>query len=202
MLALSGANTYSGNTTIAAGTLRLGANNVIPDGAGKGNVTLNGTLDMNGKNETINGLSGSGIVDDSVATGNVMLTVGGNDQNGTFSGVLQNTAGGLLSLTKTGLGTLTLSGINTHSGTNIINAGKLVGVVGGSAANSAVILNSATATLGISIPDNTLSWTYASLSNAAAGTLEFNFGSVTPSLSVASAHHHRESRISRPPLPP
>ena len=39
---------------------------VIPDGSGKGNVTVNGTLDMGGNSETINGLSGSGFVDNSV----------------------------------------------------------------------------------------------------------------------------------------
>jgi len=43
-LVLSRANTYSGDTVISAGTLRVAAGNVIPDGAGKGNVVVDGTL--------------------------------------------------------------------------------------------------------------------------------------------------------------
>ena len=56
------ANDYTGGTTVTAGTLKLGASGVIPDGAGKGNVSLSGTLELNGFSETINGLSGTGTV--------------------------------------------------------------------------------------------------------------------------------------------
>src|SRR5207244_13430778 len=59
-LTLSGANTYGGTTTVSAGTLQLGAADVIPDGAGKGNVSVTGTLDLNQFSETIKGLSGGG----------------------------------------------------------------------------------------------------------------------------------------------
>lgn len=59
---LGGANTYDGNTTIAAGTLKLISNTAIPDGAGKGNVIVNGTLDLGEFSETINSLAGSGSV--------------------------------------------------------------------------------------------------------------------------------------------
>ena len=97
---------------------------VIPDGAGKGNVTVNGTLDLNALSETINGLSGSGTVD-TEAGGTPTLTVGNNDASSTFSGLLKNTAG-TLSLTKTGAGTLTLSGPNTHSGGTTVSAGTLL----------------------------------------------------------------------------
>ena len=37
-LTLSGGNSYGGDTSVSAGTLSLGAANVIPNGAGKGNV--------------------------------------------------------------------------------------------------------------------------------------------------------------------
>ncbi|MGB7566868.1 MAG: autotransporter-associated beta strand repeat-containing protein, partial [Chitinivibrionales bacterium] len=46
-LNLNVVNTYSGNTTISAGTLQLGAANVIPNGANKGDVSVAGTLDLN-----------------------------------------------------------------------------------------------------------------------------------------------------------
>ena len=123
VLTLSGANTYSGATTISGGTLKLGASNVIPNGANTGNVTDNGTLDMGGFSDTINGLGGGGIVDNS-GGGTPTLTVGNNNASGTFSGVVQNTTG-TLGLTKIGTGDLTLSGNNTFSGVLTVQAGTL-----------------------------------------------------------------------------
>ncbi|MEY4388217.1 MAG: hypothetical protein RLY20_3500, partial [Verrucomicrobiota bacterium] len=117
----SGANGYSGDTVITTGTLQLGAANVIPDGSGKGNVTVNGTLDLNTFSDTINGLSGTGIID-TVAGGTPTLTVGNNNVSSTFSGVLRN-SGGTLSLTKTGSGTLTLTSSSSYTGTTTIGTG-------------------------------------------------------------------------------
>jgi autotransporter-associated beta strand protein len=133
---LSGANTYSGNTTVNAGTLQLGADGIIPDGTGKGNVSVAGTLDLNTHAETINGLSGAGTVD-TLAGGTPTLTVGGNDQTSTFSGVIKNTAG-TLALTKIGTGALTLSGMNTYSGNTIVSNGTLVIQVASLATNTTV----------------------------------------------------------------
>ena len=135
---LSAANTYSGNTTVSAGTLQLGANNAIPGGSDYGNVSLTGTLDMNGFSDTINGLSGSGTVDNRVA-GTPTLTLGGNDQSSSFNGAITDTAG-TLSLTKTGAGMLTLAGTNTYAGATTITNGTLkVGLTG--SANAVTIGN-------------------------------------------------------------
>ncbi len=123
-LVLAGNNTYSGDTRANVGVLRLGASNVIPDGSGKGDVTVASTLDLNTFSETINGLSGAGIID-TIAGGSPLLTVGNNNVSSTFSGVIQNTAGSL-ALTKTGSGILTLTGANTFTGTTVIGAGTLV----------------------------------------------------------------------------
>ncbi|MCX7003918.1 MAG: autotransporter-associated beta strand repeat-containing protein [bacterium] len=127
---LSGANTYSGATTVNAGTLKLGAAGVIPHGSGKGDVTVTDTtggdtLDLGGYAETINGLSGAGYVDNTVAGGPYTLTVGDNNADSSFSGAIKNTAG-TLALSKTGSGTLTLSGANTYRGQTIIKTGNLV----------------------------------------------------------------------------
>jgi autotransporter-associated beta strand protein len=137
-LTVSGANTYAGDTTVSAGTLKLGAAGVIPDGSGKGNVSITGTLDLSTFSETINGLSGAGTVD-TVAGGTPTLTAGNNDQSSTFSGIIKNTAG-TLALAKTGAGTLTLSGNNTYSGKTTIQNGtvsvsSLNKVSGGSASS-------------------------------------------------------------------
>ena len=81
-----------------------------------------GTLDVAGRTDTINGLSGAGTVDNS--TGSGALTVGDNNQSSTFSGAIKNTSGSL-ALTKTGTGTLTLSGANTYDASTTISAGVI-----------------------------------------------------------------------------
>ncbi|MEI7954815.1 MAG: autotransporter-associated beta strand repeat-containing protein [Verrucomicrobiota bacterium] len=120
-LTISGANTYAGTTTVSAGTLKIGSSVAIPSGAGKGNLALDGTLDLSTYGITINGLSGAGTVTTSAASA-VNLTVGSNDQTSTFSGVIQN-GSGTLALIKTGAGTLTLTGANTYTGLTTIYAG-------------------------------------------------------------------------------
>jgi autotransporter-associated beta strand protein len=88
-------------------------------------------------------------------------------------------------VTKVGSGTVTLGAVNTHSGPTTVTGGKLVGVVGGSCASSAVDVQSGR-TLGISIPDNTKQWTCANLTfDDSTTTSEFNFGAVTPSTTLA-----------------
>jgi autotransporter-associated beta strand protein len=161
-LVFSGNNTYSGNTTIAAGTLQLAASiAAIPFGASAGNVSIANAsfLDINGKNTTLNGLSGLGTVTSSTAS-SVTLTEGANDQTSTFGGVLQNGAG-TLALAKTGTGTLTLSGNNTFTGGVTLNAGIIK--IGNSGALNSTVPN-----------------TFAFGSNAATGTkLQLNGFSIT-----------------------
>ncbi|NBR25997.1 MAG: hypothetical protein EBU08_19895, partial [Micrococcales bacterium] len=70
-LTLSGANTYTGDTTISSGTLRLGTSGVISDSS---NLIVNGTFDMNGFSEAVASLSGSGIV-----TSSRVASVNGTD---------------------------------------------------------------------------------------------------------------------------
>jgi len=117
-------NSYADDTVVAAGTLALGAADQIPNGTGKGDVVLTGTLKLSGFSDTINGLSGTGTVDG--FSGTPILTVGdGNATGQTFSGVIKNTAG-TLSLTKIGIGTMTLSGANTYTGDTIVDNGSIV----------------------------------------------------------------------------
>ena len=140
----SSANDYTGNTTVTAGTLRLGASNVIPHGAGgvAGNVVVNGSLDLNGRSDSINGLSGSGILDNTAAAAST-LAVGNNSQTTTFSGIIQSTTGNI-NLIKTGNGTLTLTGANTFTGAVTINASTGILALG----NTAPLNNVTSITIG------------------------------------------------------
>jgi autotransporter-associated beta strand protein len=126
MLVLDQANTYTGNTVISNGTLKVATASAIPTGTSKGDVVVGGAgvLDVNSTSITINGLSGNGTVD-TVAGGNPTLTVGNNGASSTFSGTLQNSSGSL-ALTKTGNGTLTLSGAaSALTGQLQVNGGTL-----------------------------------------------------------------------------
>jgi len=137
-LKLSGANTYSGGTTINAGGIQLGQPNAIPAGS---SVTNNGTLDLNTFSDTINGLSGAGFVD-TVAGGTPTLTVGAGNASSTFSGVIKNTSGAL-ALAKIGGGVFVLSGANTYSGPTAITNGSLL-VNGSIGTNSLTVSSNAT----------------------------------------------------------
>jgi fibronectin-binding autotransporter adhesin len=119
-------NSYTGDTVINGGTLRLLDFDVIPHGAAKGNVVLNapGVFDMNGLLENVNGLSGDGTVDNVTSSDTPTLIVGNNNASSTFSGVIKNT-GGAIALTKVGTGRLILTSQNTYSGDTTVNGGVL-----------------------------------------------------------------------------
>ena len=116
LFTLSGANTYTGTTTMNAGTLRLGAANRLADTSA---VTVAGgaTFNLNNFAETVGSLAGAG----NVTLGTGTLTTGGNNTSTTYSGVMSGTGG----LTKAGTGTLTLSGANTYTGATNVNVGTL-----------------------------------------------------------------------------
>ena len=186
---LSNANPFSGTVQILNNSGALALNNVnavqnatLDNGtvAGTQSVTFNvaGTNTYN-----IGALHGA----DDLALGANSLSVGSKALATTFGGIISGTGG----LTKVGAASLTLSAANTHSGNTTINSGSLVGVVGGSCASSPVSVAATggnSATLGVSITDNTLQWTCPSLTVNNAGTssdLNFNFGIVAPSTTVA-----------------
>ncbi|MFZ4525886.1 MAG: autotransporter-associated beta strand repeat-containing protein, partial [Chlorobium sp.] len=124
-LTLSIANTYAGPTTINAGILSNGADEVIAD-ASAVTVGSGGKWDLANHNEKVGSIAGSGDIN----LGSGALTAG-NSSNTTYYGVLSGTGG----LTKVGAGTLTLSGPNTYSGNTVISAGTLeiggAGMLGG-----------------------------------------------------------------------
>nr|MDA3883901.1 autotransporter-associated beta strand repeat-containing protein [Bacteroidales bacterium] len=153
-LTLSGTNTYSGATTIGAGTLKLGAAGVIPDASA---VTITETLDVNSYSETIGSIAGAGTIDNTSGSGIYTLTCGGNNVSTTFSGILKNTSG-TLAFTKEGTGTLTLSGTNLYTGISNINNGILkIGSttsLGSIAAGTTILTGAALDLNGISYANN------------------------------------------------
>ena len=116
-LVLSGNNTWSGATTVSAGTLQLGA------ATGMTNATVltvnGGTFDLNGFSKTVTNLSGTG---GAIALGSGALTVNQTAAR-TYAGVISGTG----SLTKSGTSTLTLTGANSYSGGTTVSAGTLLG---------------------------------------------------------------------------
>jgi fibronectin-binding autotransporter adhesin len=154
--------------TSTAGSATLIANGGTVSGADGGSIVFfdtstGGTASVNVRN---NGSGTPGNLDISNHTGGVTigslegsgnaflgansLTVGGNNANKTFSGVIQDggTGGGTGgSLTKTGTGTLTLTGANTYTGATTVNAGALF-VNGSTSSSSAVTVNNSGTTLG------------------------------------------------------
>jgi autotransporter-associated beta strand protein len=148
MLILGGTNTYTGTTTVSAGTLKAGSAGAFSSSSA---FTVNSTLDLGGNNSMIASLAGngSGIVTNSGGS-NATLTTGGNDTSTAFSGVIQD---GISStaLIKSGSGILTLSGTNTYSGATTIAAGTLALTGTGSiAASNRVNLTNAGTTFDIS----------------------------------------------------
>jgi autotransporter-associated beta strand protein len=127
--------TSGGTWKLSGGTLWINtasANTAIANGAGKSDVLMNGgILDLNGKEETINGLSGAaGIVQSNADGLTGTLTFGDADTTATFGGTLRNNPGGAatgkLGITKTGGGTQTLAGSCNHTGPTLVSAGKLM----------------------------------------------------------------------------
>jgi autotransporter-associated beta strand protein len=124
---LAGANTYKGSTFIYNGLTRLaGGDNRLPIGTRLviGVSPQACTLDLNGCNQRVAGLSHSGTAADQLLTNSepslVTLTVN-SSANTTFGGALA----GPIHLTKGGTNSLTLTGSNAYSGATTVNAGLL-----------------------------------------------------------------------------
>ncbi|SOD29663.1 outer membrane autotransporter barrel domain-containing protein [Variovorax sp. YR752] len=120
ILTLTNANSYTGETTISNGTLKLAGAGTL---AGATGVSLTGgsaVFDLStGSSQSVAHLSG--VAGSLVALGANTLTLTDNTSQ-TFSGSLTGTGGGLV---KQGTGTLTLSGASTYTGGTALRQGRL-----------------------------------------------------------------------------
>jgi autotransporter-associated beta strand protein len=133
MLYLSGANTYSGGTTISHGELQFANTGAMPS---SGTVTVGSgatlTVNAGGPNEFTSGTSGPGTIGGLLAgpvvwnTGTILGIDTANASGGlTYAGAIANPGGKRLGLTKLGANELLLSGPNTYSGGTTISGGVL-----------------------------------------------------------------------------
>ncbi len=111
---LGGANSYTGATSVTAGTLRLDGGAIT--GGGALSVASGATFDVNGATAVVGALSGAGRI----LLGSGSLSTGGTASS-SFTGVISGSG----SLVKTGTGTLTLGAANTYSGGTTVTGGTL-----------------------------------------------------------------------------
>ena len=117
---LTGANAYTGITTVGDGVLALGAFNERL--ANVSRVVVNGgTFDLGGFTQTVDAVQQDG---GQISNGNLVSAHNFDMRAGTVSAALAGTQGSV-GLLKTTAGTLTLRGTNTYTGLTDVQAGLL-----------------------------------------------------------------------------
>ena len=154
-LIITGANSYTGTTTIEAGTLQLGNGGTVGSLSTGSAITNNGTLLFN-RSDTVT-------------------------QGSTFS---SNGITGTGNLTKNGTGTLVLNAANTYNGSTTLNAGTLVINNNGAIGNGTLIINGGTIdnTSGSAktlTNNNTQTWATSFTFAATNGNLDLGSGNVS-----------------------
>ena len=139
-LLFSGANTFTGSTTLNAGTLSVSADANL--GNGNGLVFNGGTLQVTGTVFTNFGTHTPTFT----SAQTVFLDINNVANVVTVGQVLNQASGGL---TKLGAGTLALTAANSFTGNTTVSAGRLTLGEGGSMAGTAVNVNTAGAIYGM-----------------------------------------------------
>ncbi len=138
LMSLTGANAYTGATTVSAGTLQAGNATAFGTTAGGVSVTSGAVVDLNGQTIgaeafTLNGTGislGGALINSSGTAASLSgaITLGSNSSiGGTGAGVMSLTGiiSGGFGVTKVGAGSVTLSGVNTYTGVTTLSGGIL-----------------------------------------------------------------------------
>ena len=203
-LALAGANTYSGTTTLAAGWL------ILSNSLALQNSTLSlsaGALAFNpavtSHSFTVGGLAGTVAVALTDGTNPICLSVGNNSVGTQYSGILSGSG----ALMKVGTGSLIMTAANTYTGATIINGGTVTltnaralqnstldtsgggilqfgsltsGTLGGLTGSGALVLtNSSAAALALSVGNNNSNTTFSGWLNGSGSLTKIGSGSIT-----------------------
>ena len=120
-------NSFTGGAVVDSGVLKFGASNVIPRTDSINLAAANAVLNLNGFNETAGSLLGNGLVENTMVGSPSTLTVGADNTNAVFNGVLVElgSINGGLNLVKLGTGTWTLGGQNGFVGSTTVAGGVL-----------------------------------------------------------------------------
>jgi outer membrane autotransporter protein len=120
ILTLTNANSYTGETTISNGTLKLAGAGTLAGATGVSLTGASAVFDLStGSSQSVAHLSG--VAGSLVALGANTLILTDNTSQ-TFGGSLTGNGGGLV---KQGTGTLTLSGASTYTGGTALRQGRL-----------------------------------------------------------------------------
>lgn len=139
-----GLRIFTNGTVAGVRNVQLGASEVIPDGAGAGDVNIDADgegshvsrLSLNGFDETVNGIQAvyqgnmrNKDQNQNIQNGgdtNSVLTVGNNNADSNFLGLIEDGGGlGNLGINKTGSGVLTLAARSTYTGSTNVQQGTL-----------------------------------------------------------------------------
>ncbi|MDE8602796.1 DUF4347 domain-containing protein [Marinomonas sp. RSW2] len=206
---LTGTNTYTGGTTVSAGTLSGTTSSLVgnitnnstvefgqsSDGTYGGIISGNGSLTKSGSGAVTltgaNTYTGGTTVSAGTLSGTTSSLVGhitnnsivefGQSSDGTYSGIISGSG----SLTKSGSGAVTLTGANTYTGATTVSAGGLtLNNSGGNAlADTMAVTLSGTAALTLATNE-----TIGSLSGASTNTISLGSNTLTTGGSNADTH--------------
>ena len=170
-LTLATTNAFSGNTLISGGTLALASPLALQqstlDTSGSGVLSFESLTAA-----TLGGLTGPGTLGlGNASSSAVALSVGNNNANTTFSGMLQ----GAGSLTKVGTGGLLLSGSNSYTGGTAVNAGTLQVGNGG---NGEYLASPAVSNSGVLVFNHADALTYSGVISGSGSVVETGGGTL------------------------
>ena len=144
-------NTYGGNTLVIGATVRVNGDNFLNPAQNLNNYSVGGSLDLNGHNQTFNGIevanTGYMLITNGSGTAASTLTITNSGANNFYSGTIAAT----VTVVKTGGGSQTFGPVNGMLTAPVqVNGGSLV--VSGGVFNGAVTLAGGTSLTAVNGP--------------------------------------------------